>query len=225
MIRKFLTILVICTTGLLINKVNAATLFFEDFSDNSAGWTLDNEWQIGSAMTSAGQWVGSNPDPGLDHTPTSDNGVAGVVIGGNASTNIHPFYYLTSPVINTNVSEDVSFEYWRWLNSDYTPYMQNHIQVFDGGAWQTIWQTAGSPPVTDDAWLLQVFDISSYKNNDMRIRFGFNIGSSGVFTVSSWNVDDVLIETVSPIPLPAAFWLFGTALVGFVGLGKRRTES
>jgi hypothetical protein len=27
----------------------------------------------------------------------------------------------------------------------------------------------------------------------MKIRFGFDVGSSGVFTVSSWNVDDVVV--------------------------------
>jgi hypothetical protein len=27
--------------------------------------------------------------------------------------------------------------------------------------------------------------------------------------------------TVSPVPVPAAFWLFGTALIGFVGLSRR----
>lgn len=27
---------------------------------------------------------------------------------------------------------------------------------------------------------------------------------------------------VSPVPIPAAFWLFGTALVGFIGISRRR---
>lgn len=31
-----------------------------------------------------------------------------------------------------------------------------------------------------------------------------------------------LIASISPVPLPAAFWLFGTALFGLVGFGKRR---
>jgi len=28
---------------------------------------------------------------------------------------------------------------------------------------------------------------------------------------------------VSPIPVPAAFWLFGTALIGFIGYSRRRS--
>jgi hypothetical protein len=31
--------------------------------------------------------------------------------------------------------------------------------------------------------------------------------------------------TVSPVPVPAAFWLFGTALIGFVGLSRRTNLS
>ena len=31
--------------------------------------------------------------------------------------------------------------------------------------------------------------------------------------------------TVSPVPVPAAFWLFGTALIGFVGLSRRTSLS
>jgi hypothetical protein len=30
---------------------------------------------------------------------------------------------------------------------------------------------------------------------------------------------------ISPVPVPAAFWLFGTALIGFVGMSRRRKVS
>jgi hypothetical protein len=30
---------------------------------------------------------------------------------------------------------------------------------------------------------------------------------------------------VSPVPVPTAFWLFGTALIGFVGLSRRTSLS
>lgn len=33
-----------------------------------------------------------------------------------------------------------------------------------------------------------------------------------------------LYREVSPIPVPAAVWLFGTALIGLVGFGKRKTR-
>jgi len=34
-------------------------------------------------------------------------------------------------------------------------------------------------------------------------------------------ISHVAIYGVSPIPVPAAFWLFGTALIGFVGFSRR----
>ena len=32
-------------------------------------------------------------------------------------------------------------------------------------------------------------------------------------------------QNISPIPIPAAIWLFGTALIGLVGFGKRKTAA
>ena len=37
----------------------------------------------------------------MDFTPTGDNGVAGMVIGGDVSTGFHPYHYLKSPAVNT----------------------------------------------------------------------------------------------------------------------------
>lgn len=111
----------------LAGQASATTLFFEDFSDNSAGWTLGTEWQIGPATGSPGSGHG-NPDPAQDFTPTSDNGLAGVIIGGNATTSLHDYYFLTSPVINlSNAFTPVTLSFRRWLNSDYLPFMQNVV--------------------------------------------------------------------------------------------------
>ncbi len=166
--------------------------FTETFASNAAGWTLDTEWQIGSATASVGGAVG-NQDPAADHTATSDNGIAGVVIGGYPAKVLHGYYYLTSPPINTNVQGPVYLEYWRWLNSDYTPYMNNVIEVWNGSSWVQIWQSGPSPAIHDAAWGKFSYDLTAYKNPAMQVRWGFNIGSSGVFTVSSWNIDDVVI--------------------------------
>ncbi|MCO5797318.1 MAG: S8 family serine peptidase [Dolichospermum sp. LBC05a] len=182
-------------TGTIVSEEGFNTYFSDDFANNTKGWTLGTEWQIGAAKTSTGQVYG-NPDPGTDNTPTADNGVAGVVIGGNASTTAtHDFYYLTSPVINTSTANKLFFEFARWLNSDYTPYMENKVEIFNGSSWVNLLPSNfnDSPGVQDNAWTPQQFDISAYKSASTQIRFGFNVGSAGVFTVSSWNVDDVKI--------------------------------
>lgn len=188
----------VCTAGTCagVPDPNYTIYFTETFASNAAGWTLGPNWGIGSATASTGQIYG-NPDPANDHTTSADNGVAGVVIGGNAPTaSIHPYYYITSPVINTSaVSGSLWLEYWRWLNSDYTSYMQNIVEVYDGNGWVTLWITGGPPGIQDAAWTKQSFDVTAYKNANMRIRWGYQIGSGGVFTVSSWNLDDVSLAS------------------------------
>jgi hypothetical protein len=183
-----------CTGGTLIPKT---TYFSEDFANNTAGWTLGTEWQIGPAVASPPTGACGNGDPGTDHTPTSDNGIAGVVIGGTASTNTHPYYYLTSPIIDTSAAAGgLWLGYWRWLNSDYTRFMNNTVEVFDGATWHLLWESGAPPNVTDAAWTQQAHDVTPYKSSQFRVRFGFEIGSSGVYTCSSWNLDDVEIANV-----------------------------
>lgn len=193
----------------------ATTIFYEEFASNAAGWTLGSEWQIGPASAS-GTTTGS-PDPGLDHTANTNNGVAGAVIGGNISTTIHPYAYLVSPVIDlSGLSDPIDLELWRWLNSDYVPYMTNVIDVWDGAQWQNLFATGGSPSVFDSVWTQMNFDITPHANAAFQLRVGFIVGSSGAFTVSGWNVDDVRI---SAIPEPSTAILLG---LGLVSIGLRR---
>lgn len=168
-------------------------VFYEPFANNNAGWQLGTEWGIGSAQASI---PGSgNPDPSVDHTATADNGIAGVVIGGNATTVLHDYYYLTSPVINTAAIPGTAWlSLWRWLNSDYNNYMDNRIEVFNGNTWTAVFSgPACCSPIYDNQWSQQSFDVTAYKNANFRFRIGHKIGAGGAFTVGSWNVDDVVV--------------------------------
>ncbi len=195
-----------CTSGetCLNNVCSGGTppqvLFTETFANNSKGWTLGNEWAIGPAMASTGG-VGGTADPASDHTTTSDNGVAGVVIGGNAATMTHPMSYIESPAVDVSmVNGKLYVTYWRWLNSDYTPFMRNVVEVFDGMNWVEVWTSGGPPgvrdsPPTGQGWTFMSHEISMHKNAALKVRFGFDVGSSGVYTIGSWNLDDVKIQT------------------------------
>ncbi|HLM73345.1 MAG TPA: hypothetical protein VK459_11655 [Polyangiaceae bacterium] len=185
-----------CTGGVVGNYV---VYFSESFASNAAGWTfpagqgIANEWAIGPAKASSGGFPVGNEDPAMDHTPTQDNGIAGVAIGGYATEVLHPQHYIVSPVINTSVMGPVYLEFWRHLNSDYTPYMKNTIDVWNGASWLNVWSSGPSPAVQDATWMHMSYDITAHKNAAMKIRFGFDIQSSGVYTVSSWNIDDVVV--------------------------------
>ena len=170
--------------------------YLRDNFQTDKGWQYGPEWQRAPAQMSFGQSYGG-PDPGADHTSSLDNFVAGVNIGGNAGTMLHDFHWLTSPPINTLGAGELHLTFWRWLNSDYVPYIENAVQVYDGNSWQNIWTSGGSPGIQDSNWVFQNFNVTPYSNAQFRVRFGFNIGSAGVFNVASWNVDDVTVVDFS----------------------------
>jgi hypothetical protein len=193
-----------CSGGVCTGGITPTTLFSEDFADNSKGWTRGMEWDIGPAMVSTGQEdFGGFGDPGTD--VTGEGGVAGVVIGGNEyvdadpALQTHPFYYLTSPVINTNVAKSMYVTFYRWLDSDYDPFMHSTVEATaDGANWTVVWSTADIP-IQDGAWTFQAIDITAFKSPTMQVRWGFDIGSSGVYRVSSWNIDKVRVQN-APCP-------------------------
>ena len=93
--------------------------------------------------------------------------------------------------------------------------MQNKVQVYNGSAWVDLpfgttgtspgvkdatWTNHGVPPntpaqPTSEAQYPTQFDLTAYKNANMRVRFGYNIASGGVFNVGSWSVDDVIVSS------------------------------
>lgn len=167
-------------------------LIADDFSED-LGWEYDQEWERGEATPSSCSVAGGE-DPHVDHTGSSDDFVAGVVLGGCTSVaQLHPYRYLTSPAVYAAGAPALYLSYWRWLNSDYAPYMDNNVQIYDGLSWNTVWESGPSPGIEDEQWTYVVHDISEYAADGLRVRFGFRIDSNGVFSSSSWNLDDVRI--------------------------------
>jgi len=76
----------------------------------------------------------------------------------------------------------------------------------------------------EDYWGIEPFDGSS--NDDHWV---FNLGQDGSQNPNldtrrnwAWAVHDGDVGDLAVVPIPAAAWLFGTALIGLVGFGKRR---
>jgi len=174
------------------------TVFFSDtFSSASQGWTLGPEWQIGPAMASScGFSVGN--DPATDHTPSADNGIAGVVIGGCYQHVAHGDYCMESPVIDANPPGSVFLSYYRHLHSDYPNFMSSHVDVSSNGGstWTPVYSVPSGQSQNDTQWTFASFDVTPFKSATMKVRFCFSIGTvGGLFTGGGWNVDDVVVAT------------------------------
>jgi len=170
-------------------------VIFRDNFSTDKGWQFGTEWERATAAASTGHTTGFG-DPASDQTGSDDNYLIGVVVGGNAEKLVHDFYWATSPVIDAQNASNLHLYFWRFLNSDYAAYMVNAVDVYDGLAWKRIFETGGSPGVEDSSWQFLDYNVSQYKNSSFQVRFGFKIGSTGVFTMSSWNVDDVVLVDV-----------------------------
>ena len=174
--------------------------FTEAFATGGPGWTLGEEWQIGMAMQSAG-FGDDNGDPGFDDT--GEGMLAGADIGGLVDVSrTHALYYLTSPAVSTGSPGRSSRTPYRWLNSDYQPYMQDTIEVSsDGGAtWTVVWENPEGVPINDAAWTFQSIDVTAYKGPTTTVRWGFAVESTLAYAESGWNIDDVKLQD-APCPM------------------------
>lgn len=189
----------VCTVGDCVDPNAPGYVFNETFVNNAKGWTLGTEWQIGA--TAASNCAASCPgnDPATDHTPTGDNGVAGVVLGGCATVALHADYCLTSPIVNTVGLGSVWLTYWRHLHADYSPFMISKVQVFDGNTWQQVYTTAGLC-LNDVSWTEVGHNVTAYSNANFRVRFCHSVGSEGAYNSGQWSVDDVTIGPAQCTP-------------------------
>lgn len=185
-----------CSGGKCGGGLQPQTYFADDFSGGGVGWTKGMEWQIGKAKASSGGHDGN--DPGFDHS--GEGMVAGVVLGGLASVDpagpVHPAYYLTSPSFNDNFAGAVYLTFYRWLNTDYQPYMKDTVEVStdDGATWTVLWENPFNIPINESSWSFQAIDITAYKGPKTRVRWGFAITSNYVYSEASWNVDAVKVQ-------------------------------
>lgn len=196
-----------CSNQMCTGGTKAKVVFFDDFSTKKA-WTLGPEWAIGPAKASVDDMTGNGADPAEDHSGTTDNNVAGVVLGGTAAVMVHPMSFFESPAIDaTAASGKLFLSYYRWLDSDIAPFMTNVVEVNDGMAWHEVFRTDDQTPILDSpaanppgkGWTFVSHDITQFKNAALRVRFGFDVGDPGVFIVGSWNLDDVKVQN-APCP-------------------------
>ncbi len=122
--------------------------------------------------------------------------------------------------------ESISLSYWNWNGTsfDADPHALSNGTIkevkSDGGPKNT-----ASPSLV--TWKLDISDInalnmSSQDKGGYWIQLGFGTDFNEGNSIGQ-NTPEFLAAqlNVSAVPVPAAFWLFGTALVGFIGISRR----
>jgi len=88
--------------------------------------------------------------------------------------------------------------------------------VVDGQSWSVIFNVAGSAAFTDTAGLAALL-----ANDQANSRIAIHVGDCDIDSDGDGSSCVVDTWAPAPVPVPAAVWLFGTALIGFVGMSRR----
>lgn len=83
--------------------------------------------------------------------------------------------------------------------------------------------TFTDPIVTDEA-MDSVYNFSLlFAHNASDLVLNFSASGLQGLADESWGLDNVQVE-ISAVPVPAAVWLFGSGLLGLIGLGRRKRK-
>jgi len=181
----------IAAMGLAAQADPEPTLQHQWLFDEDPGWSTEGEWAFGVPQGLGGEEFG-NPDPTSGYT--GDN-VYGVNLYGDYSIDIGGPYYLTvGPIDMTGVTGS-SMRFWRWLNTDWLPWVAAKIEVSNDYAnWITLWENEWVE-IADDAWNHWEFDIAAVADDQptVWIRWSHEVLDGGTWAYSGWNLDDVEI--------------------------------
>ena len=79
-----------------------------------------------------------------------------------------------------------------------------------------------------DAVPVEFHDLGTVALNDTGLwetDEGCTLASAPDACTGNWDLSNIVYFTAtSPVPIPAAAWLFGTAMLGMVGIGRRRRQ-
>lgn len=118
---------------------------------------------------------------------------------------------------------------WVFPDFSYTPATITAIGVFQAGAGQSLqfFVDGNAPGGTPESRLLSLTTDTALTNAGGSVSLLSQVSTpDGMFeSVECYNCNPfrlIVSGTLTAIPLPAAFWLFGSGLIGLIGLARRR---
>ena len=160
--------------------------------DQDPQWNLTGEWQFGAPAGQGGLSYG-NPDPLAGAT---GDFVLGVNLAGDYLVAPGGPYYLVTDSIDLRGVTNAQLSFWRWLNTDYPPFVSATIDVSsDGNIWTNVYHNPPGMEVADAGWAEYTYDISEVADNQstVYIRWGYQV-AGGAWAYSGWNIDDITVS-------------------------------
>ncbi len=214
------TVNFINTTDHVGDTVRAVTLnvgvplpVYEWNMDLDPGWTTEGQWAWG--VPTGGSGDHGPPDPTSGYTGSN---VYGYNLYGGYENSM-PETHLTSTPIDCTGLSNCTLKFRRWLGVENNTFDHAYVRVSNNGAsWTTVWQN-GTSDVSDTAWLVQEFDISSVADNQPTVYLRWTMGETDSgWTWGGWNIDDVQLVALGGEE-PALYMLLPDGLPTYIAPG------
>ena len=218
--RNFYQVMIAALAWLLI-ATNAHGSLISDFDDGTMqGWSEGDPFNLGS-FGGALSIINSGGNPGGYLRATDSVG------GGGSLAALAPSVLSGDLTLLGGISWDVL------LPSQATGSTDILLEGMNGTFYRSDFTLLSTQPV--NAWFTK--SVSFGSELDWNLLIGTETFLSVVTNVKALYIEmDATVccaieagidnvRTLNPVPIPAAAWLFGTALIGLVGFSKRRKEA
>ncbi len=187
---------------MLVVPPPAPAPFLDTFSTD-LGWQMGSTWSRGVATAySASGPTRSEPSVDATPAPSADNMILGDTIGGDYSGSITSTLWAVSPMVNCTSLTNVRLRFQRWLGVNIGA--QAWIQVTNNGTnWTTVWSWntgTSSQALTDTAWNLVSYDLTTVAAGmaTVQVRFGIGTSTGSTSIHTGWCIDDFQIYDPGP---------------------------
>ncbi len=173
---------------------------YTELSFNDFEGATDEGWVHG-ALSGTDDWernkpLGASTDPNAAYSGLkcwgNDLGTGGT--NGNYPSNSNN--YLTSPLIDCSGRTGVKLRFARCLNVNAAPQDEARLEV--NGT--TFFVSPTGSAFNEGGWTVVEYDISSVADNNPAVQITFRLKSDVLGFSGGWNLDDVLVYTLEPVP-------------------------